>query len=185
MIQKPSELISAVRCTECNNEVAPFGSSKTICQPCYRKIHLKKKPNWYTKQLEKNNKRKRDLVRVKRGVDVNIPRVIARTGEGHITKAGYKSITVEKYKSKQNPKGRVLEHVYIMSEHLGRRLRDKETVHHKNGFRNDNRIENLELWSKSHGSGQRVEDKISWAKSFLEEYGYLVTVIGDKCFVES
>ena len=34
-----------------------------------------------------------------------------------------------------------------------------------------NRIENLELWSKSHPCGQRVEDKLEWAIDFIQRYG--------------
>ena len=67
--------------------------------------------------------------------------------------------------------GRIYEHQLIMSNKLKRPLQKQETIHHKNGIRSDNRIQNLELWSNHHPRGQKIEDLVKFAKEILKLYG--------------
>ena len=92
-----------------------------------------------------------------------------------IDKKGYALLRSDDHPRRRNKGhslrgGYVFEHILVMEAKIGRFLNKDETVHHLNGIRNDNRPENLELWSKSHPPGQRVIDKIVWAKEILKLY---------------
>lgn len=92
------------------------------------------------------------------------PRLKIKTNSGYIyifkpthpcaTKAGY-----------------VLEHRLVVEKEISRYLDNTETVHHKNGVKDDNRIENLELRTGNHGPGQSIGDLINWALYIIEKYG--------------
>lgn len=68
------------------------------------------------------------------------------------------------------PSGWIFEHVFVMANHLSRKLTKAENVHHVNGDRTDNRLENLELWNTHQPKGQRVDQKVEWALSILRQY---------------
>ena len=74
-------------------------------------------------------------------------------GGRHVGDGGYIFVRSEEFPSMVLSGGYVREHRLVMARHLGRALLSHEGVHHKNGNRGDNRIENLELRVGGHGSG--------------------------------
>ena len=90
-----------------------------------------------------------------------------KTGSKTIHKKGYIAVRILGANGKAAYR---FEHVLNMEKALGRSLLPGENVHHINGIRDDNRIENLELWIKPQPTGIRVEDAVAWAKEILSRY---------------
>ena len=93
-------------------------------------------------------------------------------GSGTI-KDGYRYLFRPRHPNAHAGSGWVAEHRLVMAEKLGRPLEQDEEVHHKNGNRLDNRLENLEIWVTSRGKHRRgaaIEGVVAHAVEMLERY---------------
>ena len=66
--------------------------------------------------------------------------------------------------------GYLFEHILVMEAKLGRMLFADESVYHKNGIRDDNSPETLELWVRPQPSGIRAVDALAWAREIMDRY---------------
>lgn len=107
-------------------------------------------------------------LRVWGDVRADVP-IRGRVRQPITTGGGYRMVYAPEYPHADR-RGYVLEHRLVMAGIIGRPLLPEEQVHHINGIRDDNRPENLELWTRSHPSGQRVTDKVAWAEQMLRLY---------------
>jgi hypothetical protein len=104
--------------------------------------------------------------RAQKGADMDAPpKKMAQSGKNYWTTDSYGYVVGKVNGTKYR------QHRFVMEQHLGRPLHKFENVHHLNGIRDDNRIENLELWTKTQPQGQRPEDLVAWV---LDHYRELV-----------
>lgn len=161
------------RCAICNNTFSGYPSvmrDRKVCsKECYRiyksRFHTgKKAPNWSGGNIKKTceicyksffvNKSIKDKRRFcskecdgKYRSIYNIGEKSPRYKKGfYINARGYKVILMPNHP--YCPKtGYISEHRLVMEKHIGRYLRKEEVIHHINGIRTDNRIENLKLYA--------------------------------------
>jgi hypothetical protein len=92
------------------------------------------------------------------------------SGQGSLSHGYWKVPVPAELRHLVNGETNALEHRLVMAQHLGRPLLPTESVHHRNGNKIDNRIENLELWSRYQPTGARAEDLVTWALEVLCTY---------------
>lgn len=137
------------KCDRCGVEYHPKGPRSRYCgRQCY--VHVRDRGE-YGREYRKLS-----------DTDLDNPDTWGR----YRTELGYIRLITEAGGSKSS----ILEHRWVVQKRIGRPLEPHENVHHLNGVRDDNRPENLELWSTSQPPGQRVEDKVAWAKEILSQY---------------
>jgi hypothetical protein len=159
------------KCSHClRDKIKIINRSSMLCGKCYRNKCDNEIPGYKEKRILNNRKSHRKY----RGHEPDGPLRRKAAGEGYINKHGYKIIARVGHPNANKDKGAIPEHVWVMSEYMGRPLKKGESVHHKNGIRDDNRIENLEIWHRAQPAGQKLEDKIRYFKEFLIEYGYKI-----------
>ncbi len=162
------------KCVDCGNEFVSKAKYKR-CPKCQYHWYKQNCPESFARAHKKRKATVNMQLRISQGLPENHVFHKGPRGEGYLNKKGYRLMVM------RHPSGkghiRKYQHALVMEERLGRMLTKDERIHHKNGIRDDNRIENLELWTKAHPYGQRVEDKIQWCIEFLKLYGYQCLLI--------
>ena len=106
----------------------------------------------------------------------NVKRVLISKGvhgknkDGNILKPFYESNGYLQIGFRKNNKRKYFMHHRLIAECFIPNPNNYPFINHINGIKDDNRIENLELWTSNHGGGQRVEDLIPYWVSMLQRY---------------
>lgn len=134
-------------CKTCGNEfmVVPSMARSIFCSyPCYWKdLEKRPGPNLGRKFSDEFKKK---ISNAQKGKRLGQKSSSWRGGRHHRLD-GYTLVKVYDHPNSIN--NYIFEHRLVMEKHLGRLLKNDEVVHHINGNRSDNRLENLKLFKNS------------------------------------
>lgn len=122
---------------------------KSLTNDAIERIKNANKNNSYAKGKKRTEEQRKRIsdAKLKKGV-----------GHKKIRKDGYIAIYFPDH-PKSNKDGYIMEHILVMECYIGRWLKDNEIVHHINKKRNDNRIENLKLMTKSEHMSMHAKER--------------------------
>ena len=125
-----------------HNIAAPVQNVKMKCKYCDKELEM----------YPSDAKRFKYCSRTCQGLDLRFSYNISDEGSTYIDHYGYRHI--------KNEGEWIREHRLVMEKHIGRTLKEDEVVHHINGVKTDNRIENLQLMTSSeHAKHHAIESE--------------------------
>ena len=129
-------------CVLCGKEYKPNNSNAKHCSPecSAESCRIRARKHYY-------EKRKHPCIICGQPCKASICQSCSSTHRYYDKHNGYVHLRMPDYPNAQK-NGTVLEHRYIMEQFWGRQLTSNEVVHHLNGIRNDNRIQNLAIVGK-------------------------------------
>lgn len=169
--------------SECNRGV--YNKKRMLCRRCYIFWLIAENPdkarclidgcnypavsrNYCNIHYHRKQRYGNPNIQIGRGAPGKARSIRKLLGE-HITANGYKRIRICSEDGKKA--NWILEHRYNMEQFLGRSLLPGENIHHIDGNRLNNNIDNLELWVTRQPQGQRIEELLIWAKDIINLYG--------------
>lgn len=160
-------------CSDLGRRADSDEKNKAVCKNCGKEFYRTRRPESGTIYREQQlcgkqckNEWVSKVYREKHG----LPQVTKRVKRGYVV--------LRFPAANGKPAHEKLEHRDVMEKVIGRPLHEEETIHHRDGDRQNNVPENLELRAGNHGPGQAVEDIMAWCVEMVRRYPTFASRVG-------